>query len=389
MLKTLRDMELAGKSVIVRVDFNVPLDDAGNVTEDERIVAALPTINYLLEKNCKVILMSHLGRPKGKVVEGMRMDGVAEHLHELLGKEVIKLDDCVGNGVAAKVKSAGSGSVILLDNLRFHPEEEANDASFAKQLASLADIYVNDAFGASHRAHASVVAITEFLPSCAGMLMSKELEALGGLLESPEKPFIAILGGAKVSDKVQLIENLSKKVDKLLIGGAMMFTFLKAQGKGIGNSKVEADFAEKAAELMKGGKIVLPVDAVAADKFDASAASRVVDAGSIPDGWMGLDIGPKSVELFGREIGAAKTIVWNGPMGVFEFDNFASGTNAIAKKVAVSGATTIIGGGDTLAAAEKAGVAGMFTHTSTGGGAMLEFLEGKKLPAVAALEKSK
>ncbi len=387
MFKTLKDIDVTGKRVLVRVDFNVPLDKNGNVVEDDRIKAAIPTINYLFGRNCKVVLMSHLGRPDGKVVEGLRMDRVAKRLSKLLGKEVKKLDDCVGSEVAAVVNKMKNNDVVLLENLRFHAEEEGNDKQFAKALASLADIYVNDAFGASHRAHASVDAITQFLPGCAGLLMERELEVLGKLLESPERPFIAVLGGAKVSDKVKLIESLLKKVDKLIIGGAMAFTFLKARGLNVGKSKVEDSGISEALRLLESGKMVLPVDIVVADEFKADAKRRTVRSENIPSGWFGLDIGPESVKLFEKELERAKTVVWNGPLGVFEFDKFSEGTARLAHFLSKSKATTVIGGGDTIAAVRKAGVEGKFTHTSTGGGAMLEFLEGKKLPAIEALEK--
>lgn len=385
MFKTLKDAEIEGKRVIVRVDFNVPLDDRGNVVEDDRIAASIPTIKYLIERNCKIILMSHLGRPDGKVVEGLRMDGVAKCLSQLLGKNVKKLADCVGSEVAAAVGKMKNKDVVLLENLRFHVEEEANDKNFAKALASLADVYVNDAFAASHRAHASVVGITEFLPSCAGLLLEKEVGELGSLLESPERPFIAVLGGAKVSDKVGLIENLLKKADRILIVGAMAFTFLKAKGCKVGSSRVDEAFVADAKKLLESKRIVLPVDIVAADKFDANARTKIVAAGSIPDGWVGLDIGPETLNIFRNDISSAKTILWNGPAGVFEFERFSEGTKKLARMISESKAASVIGGGDTIAAVKKFGLYGKFSYASTGGGAMLELLEGKELPAIAAL----
>ncbi len=388
MFKALKDLDVKGKKVIVRVDFNVPLDDRGDVVEDDRIAAVIPTISYLLERKCKVILMSHLGRPDGKVVEGMRLDGVAKSLSELLGAKVRKLDDCVGNGVEAEVKKMKNSEVVLLENLRFHEGEEKNDRSFAKALASLADVYVNDAFAASHRAHASVVGITDFLPSCAGFLLEKEVKELGGLLGKPQSPFIAILGGAKVSDKIKLIENLLKKADKILVGGAMAFTFLKAKGLSVGKSKVEDGYVGEASRLLESGKVVLPVDVVAADNFEAGAKTKIVAADSVPDGWLGLDVGQGTIEVFRKELSGARTILWNGPVGVFEFERFSEGTKKLAVMISESMAVSIIGGGDTIAAVKKLGLFGKFSYSSTGGGAMLEFLEGKKLPAIEALEKA-
>lgn len=386
MKKTIRDIEVAGKRVLVRVDFNVPLAE-GRVTDDTRIRAALPTINYLLERGAKVILMSHLGRPKGKVVDELRLNPVADRLAELLGKPVRKLDDCIGPEVEAQVAQMQPGEVILLENVRFHPEDEANDPGFAQRLASLGDIFVNDAFGAAHRAHASTVGVAKHLPSVAGFLMEKELTFLGQALTAPAHPFVAILGGAKISDKIGVIENLLTKVDALLIGGGMANTFLKAQGYEIGQSLVEDESLDVAREMLEraGEKLALPVDVVIADRFDAAAKSNVVPVDQVPKDWRILDIGPKTVELFRRKLAGAKTVVWNGPMGVFEFPRFAAGTEAIARILAESGATTIIGGGDSVAAVEQAGLADRMTHISTGGGASLEFLEGKELPGVAAL----
>jgi phosphoglycerate kinase len=386
MKKTIRDIEVEGKRVLVRVDFNVPLAE-GRVTDDTRIRAALPTINYLLEHGAKVILMSHLGRPKGKVVDELRLDPVAERLAELLGRPVRKLDDCVGPEVETTVMEMRPGDIILLENVRFHPEDESNDPAFARKLASLADIFVNDAFGAAHRAHASTVGVAEYLPSVAGFLMEKEMTFLGQALAAPEHPFVAILGGAKVSDKIGVIDNLLTRVDGLLIGGGMANTFLKAQGYETGQSLVEDESLDVARETLERGgeRLALPVDVVVAERFDAEAASRVVPVDQVPEDWRILDIGPETVELFNQKLAGARTVVWNGPMGVFEFPRFAAGTVAIAHILADSGATTIIGGGDSVAAVEQAGLAAKMTHISTGGGASLEFLEGKELPGVAAL----
>lgn len=387
MKKTVRDVKVEAKRVLVRVDFNVPLAE-GKVTDDTRIRAALPTINYLLEHGAKVILMSHLGRPKGKVVDKLRLSAVPERLAELLGRPVRKLDDCVGRKVEAAVAEMRRGDVILLENTRFHPEEESNDPVYARELASLADIFVNDAFGAAHRAHASTVGVAEYLPSVAGLLMEKEITFLGKALAAPDHPFVAILGGAKISSKIGLIDNLLTKVDGLLIGGGMANTFLKAQGHEIGQSLVEDDSLDVARETLEraGERLALPVDVVVADRFDAEADSKVVPVGQVPEDWRILDIGPETVELFKRKLAGAKTVVWNGPMGVFEFPRFAEGTFAIARFLADLEATTIIGGGDVVAAVGQAGVADRIAHVSTGGGASLEFLEGNPLPAVAALE---
>ncbi|MCD6518776.1 MAG: phosphoglycerate kinase [Anaerolineae bacterium] len=385
--KTIRDISWSGKRALVRCDFNVPLDENRNITDDRRIRAALPTIKYLLEHGAAVILCSHLGRPKGKVVEELRLDPVAARLEELLGVPVKKLDDCIGPEVEKAVKEMKPGDVILLENLRFHPEERKNDPEFAKKLASLADVYVNDAFGTAHRAHASTAGVAAYLPAVAGFLLEKEIAFLGGALENPKRPFVAILGGAKISDKIGVIENLLSKADTLLIGGGMANTFLKAKGYEMGDSLVEESSLSLAEELMKkaGDKLVLPVDVVVADAFSAEANKKVVPADGVEPGWRVLDIGPKTVELFASKIKGAGTVVWNGPMGVFELDPFAEGTFAIARVLAESGATTIIGGGDSAAAVEKAGLADKMTHISTGGGASLEFLEGKELPGIAAL----
>jgi 3-phosphoglycerate kinase len=385
LIPLLKDADVKGKRLLVRVDFNVPLRD-GKITDDTRLRESLPTIQYLIENNAKIILMSHLGRPKGKVSEELRMDVVAERLSQLLHRDIEKVNDCVGEDVKTVANALHEGDILMLENLRFHQGEEANDEVFAEQLAELADIYVNDAFGASHRAHASVVAITKFLPSYAGLLLQKEIEVLTKVLESPEKPFIAVLGGAKVSDKINLIKNLLPKVDSLLIGGAMMFTFLKAQGKEVGKSLVEEEKIDVAKQLLQNKKIIIPVDVVVANNAE-SKETGFVTADKISPEKMGLDIGPKSVQLFKEKISRAKTIFWNGPLGMFEVDIFAQGTSEIASAIAASNAITVVGGGDTVAAADKLGLKNKFTHVSTGGGAMLKFLEGKELPAIAALTK--
>ncbi|HDN79718.1 MAG TPA: phosphoglycerate kinase [Chloroflexi bacterium] len=386
--KTIRDVDVKGKRVLVRVDFNVPLAD-GKVADDRRIRAALPTIQYLLDHGAAVILMSHLGRPKGKVVPELRMDPVAERLSQLLGQPVRKLDDCIGPEVEAAVRAMKPGDVILLENTRFHPEERKNDPEFARKLASLADLFVNDAFGTAHRAHASTVGVARYLPAVAGFLMERELRFLGQALESPERPFVALLGGAKISDKIGVIRNLLSKVDALLIGGGMANTFFKAQGYKVGDSLVEDEAIDTAKGLLDeaGDKLILPVDVVIADKVAPDAAVKTIKVGDVPAGWRILDIGPETVEFFKGKLQGARTVVWNGPMGVFEVEPFAKGTFAIAEALAeLEGATVIVGGGDSAAAVEKAGVADRITHVSTGGGASLEFLEGKELPGVAALE---
>jgi len=388
MKKTIRDVPVQGRRVLVRVDFNVPLDERGEVADDTRLRAALPTIRYLIDQGAMVILMSHLGRPKGVVKEELRLTPVARRLSQLLGRPVRKLDDCIGPEVKAAVAEMKPGDVILLENLRFHPEEEKNDPDFARQLASLADVYVNDAFGTAHRAHASTAGVAQYLPAVAGFLMEKEIAFLGKALESPEHPFIAILGGAKISDKIGVIENLLPKVDALLIGGGMANTFFKAQGLEVGQSLVEEDKLELAKELLRRGKgkLVLPVDVVIADRFAADAERKVVGVTEVPPDWRILDVGPRTLQLFREKLAGAKTVVWNGPMGVFEFPAFAEGTFALARMLAELPATVIIGGGDSAAAMTQAGVADKVTHISTGGGASLRFLEGKTLPGVAALE---
>jgi phosphoglycerate kinase len=385
--KTVRDIAVKGKCVLVRVDFNVPLEN-GEVADDTRIRAVLPTIRYLLDRGAAVILMSHLGRPKGLVQEDLRLDPVGRRLSELLGQEVAKVDDCVGPEVERATKSLQPGQVLLLENLRFHPQEEENDQGFARQLASLADVYVNDAFGTAHRAHASTTGVTEYLPSVAGLLMERELQMLGDALANPTRPFVAVLGGAKVSDKIGVVRNLLSKVDLLLVGGGMANTFLKAQGHQVGESLVEDDSLALAKDILAqaGGKLVLPVDVVVADAFADDANTQIVGVEQVPPGWRILDIGPRTVGLFEDRLRSAGTVVWNGPMGVFEFPRFAAGTTALASSLASAPATTIVGGGDSIAALQQAGLAEKMTHVSTGGGASLEFLEGKVLPGVEALE---
>jgi phosphoglycerate kinase len=389
--------DVAGKRVLVRNDFNVPLDDQGNITDDTRIRAALPTIQDLTGKGAKVILTSHFGRPKGKVVDSMRLTPVAQRLSELLGQEVVKCDDCIGDAVAAAVNGLQNGQVALLENVRFYAEEEANDPEFAKQLASVADLYVNDAFGTAHRAHASTEGVTKYLsPSVAGYLIEKELQYLQSAIENPQRPLAAIVGGSKVSSKIGVIETLLEKVDKLLIGGGMIFTFYKARGLNVGKSLVEEDKLELAKALEakakeKGVDLLLPTDVVVADNFAADANAQTVSIENIPDGWMGLDIGPDSIKVFQDALAQCKSVIWNGPMGVFEFDKFAQGTEAIARTLADltgQGVVTIIGGGDSVAAVEKVGVADKMSHISTGGGASLELLEGKELPGIAALDEA-
>ncbi|MBD2431330.1 MULTISPECIES: phosphoglycerate kinase [Fischerella] len=395
-LANLSATDLSGKRAFVRVDFNVPTDDAGNITDDTRIRAALPTIQDLVQKGAKVILASHFGRPKG-VDEKLRLTPVAKRLSELLGQEVVKTDDCIGDEVAAKVGALQNGQVLLLENVRFYKEEEKNDPEFAKKLAANADLYVNDAFGTAHRAHASTEGVTQFLsPSVAGYLVEKELQYLQSAIENPQRPLAAIIGGSKVSSKIGVIETLLEKCDKLIIGGGMIFTFYKARGLSVGKSLVEEDKLELAKSLEakakeKGVTFLLPTDVVVADNFAADANSQTVSIENIPDGWMGLDIGPDSVKLFQDALADCKTVVWNGPMGVFEFDKFAVGTEAIARTLAdlsKKGATTIIGGGDSVAAVEKVGLADQMSHISTGGGASLELLEGKVLPGIAALDEA-
>jgi len=394
-LSSLCAEDLCGKRVLVRVDFNVPLNDQGAITDDTRIRAALPTIKDLISKDSRVILAAHFGRPKGKVNEAMRLSPVAKRLGELLGKNVIKTESCFGTEAEATVNASKNGDVVLLENVRFVEGEEKNDSGFAANLASLADIYVNDAFGAAHRAHASTEGVTKFLNPCvAGYLMEKELQYLQSAIDEPKRPLAAIVGGSKVSSKIGVLESLIDKCDKVLIGGGMIFTFYKARGLSVGKSLVEEDKLELAKELeskakSKGVQLLLPTDVVLADEFSPDATSKISLIDSIPDGWMGLDIGPDSVKCFQEALADCKTVIWNGPMGVFEFDKFANGTNSIATTLAElgnNGCCTIIGGGDSVAAVEKAGLANKMSHISTGGGASLELLEGKILPGVAALD---
>lgn len=388
------NVELKGKRVLVRVDFNVPLDENQNITDDRRITAALPTINKIIKEGGKAILMSHLGRPKGQRKEEFSLKPVAVRLGELVDADVKFADDCIGEQVKAIVDKMNNGEVLLLENLRFHSEEEKNNPDFAKQLAELGDVYVNDAFGSAHRAHASTEGVTRFIKTCAaGYLMQKELDYLGKSISDPKRPFTAILGGAKISGKIDVIENLLPKVDNLIIGGGMAYTFFKAQGLEIGTSLLEEDKIELAKEIFKKAenakaKLLLPVDIVTAEEFKDDSPAEVVDYDKMPAGKMGLDIGPKTIELFSNVIKESKTVVWNGPMGVFEFPNFAKGTNAVAQALAdatANGAITVIGGGDSASAIKKVGLEDKVSHVSTGGGASLEFLEGKVLPGVAAL----
>ena len=390
--KTIEDVQVNGKKVLVRCDFNVPLDGDGNITDDTRIRAALPTIKYLLEHNAAVILCSHMGRPKGEFNMKYSLKPVAARLSELLGKEVPLAADVIGESAKSMAAALKPGDAMLIENVRFHKEEEKNDPAFAKELASMAEMYVNDAFGTAHRAHASTEGVTHFLTPCvAGFLIGKELSVMGAALENPTRPFLAILGGAKVSDKIGVIKDLLDKVDVLLIGGGMSYTFQKALGGHVGKSLLEEDKVELAKELMalakeKGVKMLLPVDNEAGDSFSNDALRITVHSTEIPDGFEGLDIGPVTQQMFADEIHKAKTIIWNGPVGVSEFPNFAHGTEAVAKAMAETDAVTIIGGGDSAAAVERLGYADKMTHISTGGGASLEFLEGKELPGVAALD---
>jgi len=390
--QTIRDVDVKGKRVLVRVDFNVPLTEGADgrwtVADDTRIRAALPTIQYLLDNGAALILCSHLGRPKGGVQDELKMDPVAHRLSELIDRPVTKLDNCIGPEVEATALAAQPGDVLLLENTRFHPEEKQNDPAFAAQLAALAELYVNDAFGSAHRAHASTEGVARELPAVSGLLMEKELEFLGSALADPEHPFVAILGGAKISDKIGVIDNLLSQVDALLIGGGMANTFLKAEDYDVAESLVEDDSLDTAQALIAqaGNKLVLPVDVTVADRFDADAFSQVVPVAAVPPKWRILDIGPRTLELFQERLAGARTVVWNGPMGVFEFPKFAQGTEAVARMLAaLPDATTIIGGGDSAAAVKRTGLADKMSHISTGGGASLEFLEGKTLPGVAAL----
>lgn len=389
--KTVKDIDVKGKKVLVRCDFNVPQDENGNITDTRRIVSSLPTIKYLIENGAKVILCSHLGRPKGEVKKEFSLAPVAKELSKELGIEVKLADDVIGESAKSIANSLQEGEVMLLENVRFDAREEKNNPEMARELASLAEIYVNDAFGTSHRAHASTAGVADYLPAVSGFLIEKELDFMGDALDNPTRPFVAILGGKKVSDKIGVINALLEKVDTLMIGGAMAYTFFKAQGYGVGNSICELDKLDLALELMekakqKGVKMMLPVDTKLGKEFDKDTESKTVKANEIPDGWEGFDIGEETIKLYKEELKNAKTIVWNGPLGLFEFDQFAIGTNEIAKTLAEVDAVTIIGGGDSAAAIEKAGLADKMTHISTGGGASLEFLEGKKLPGIECLQ---
>lgn len=383
--KTIRDIDVANKRVFVRADFNVPQDDAGRITDDRRITESLPTLRALLDSGAKLILASHLGRPKG-FDKRWTLQPVADKLSQLLNRNVPLAPDCVGEQVELMVNNLQSGEALLLENVRFHDEETSNDQSFAKALANLADIYVNDAFGTAHRAHASTEGIAHFIPGVAGLLMEKEIEFLGNALENPKRPFVAILGGAKVKDKIGVIENLLPKVDKLLIGGGMIFTFYKAMNCEIGKSLLDEGSIDFAERVLSNEKLIVPIDVVVADKVEAGAKTYTVDRDSIPNDMIGLDIGPQAAVEFSQIIESAETIVWNGPMGVFEIPEFAHGTKEIARAMAESNGTTIVGGGDTAAAVEKFGFADKMSHVSTGGGASLEFMEGKLLPGIAVLQ---
>ena len=389
--KTIMDVDVAGKKILLRCDFNVPQDkETGAITSDKRIVAALPTIKYLLEKGAAVIACSHLGKPKGEWKEKLSLAPVAVRLSQLLGQEVIFAKDVVGEDAKAKAAALQGGQIMLLENLRFDPREEKNDPSFAKELADMAELYVSDAFGSVHRAHASTAGVAAFLPAVSGLLVAKELEIMGGALNDPKRPFVAVLGGAKVSDKIGVINNLLEKADTIIIGGGMAYTFAKAQGGSIGKSLCESDKLDYALEMIEkakknGVKLLLPIDTVAADNFSNDAKRMVVSTMAIPDDYEGMDIGPETTKLFCDAVKGAGTVVWNGPMGVFEFENFAAGTRAMAQALADSGAVTIVGGGDSAAAVEQMGFADKITHISTGGGASLEFLEGLELPGVACL----
>ena len=389
--KTVKDIDLKGKKVFVRCDFNVPMDENQNITDNTRIKAALPTIKYLLEQNCKIILASHLGRPKGEVKPEFSLKPVAKELSKQLGKEVIMANDVIGEDAMSKASNLKEGEIMLLENVRFHREETDNDPEFAKKLASMAEIFVNDAFGTAHRAHASTTGIADYIPGVAGFLIEKELKFLGNAINNPERPFVAILGGAKVSDKIGVIDSLLDKVDTLMIGGGMAYTFFKAQGYNVGNSLCEVEKTGLALQAMekakeKGVKLLLPIDTKIGKEFKPDTESKTVAWTEIPDEWEGFDIGEKTIEMFKKELQNAKTVIWNGPLGLFEFEQFAIGTNEIAKTLAELDATTIIGGGDSAAAVTKAGLAHKMTHISTGGGASLEFLEGKKLPGIECLQ---
>jgi len=389
--KTVKDIDVSGKRVLVRVDFNVPQDEAtGEITDDTRIRRVLPTIHYLIGSGAKVILCSHLGRPKGKVVDKLRLTPVAERLSQLMGSKVEMATDCIGPEVEKAVARLKEGDVLLLENLRFHPEEEQNDPGFAQALARLADVYVNDAFGSAHRAHASTVGVDGYLPAVAGFLMEKEIDIMGRALDEPARPFTTIIGGAKISDKLAILENIVERTDSLLIGGGMASTFLKAKGYEVGRSLVEEDWLDSARKMMKkakknGVRLLLPIDVIVAETVDANALWKAVPVAKVPSQWHIVDIGPKTMALFEEELKKSKTVIWNGPMGVFEIPQFSGGTSAIIRFLSHLDATTIIGGGSTAEAVEKVGMVDQHTHVSTGGGASLKFLEGKTLPGVAVL----
>ncbi|MFQ5835372.1 MAG: phosphoglycerate kinase [bacterium] len=394
MKLSVKDLSLKDKRVLMRVDFNVSLDGAGRITDDTRVVSAVPTIQYILDQGASLILMSHLGRPKGKVVESLRMDPVAHRLAELLGKKVLKLNECVGPEIKEAVNKLKPGGVVLLENTRFHPEETKNDPDFAKKLADLADVFVNDAFGTAHRAHASTVGVTQFLPTAAGFLMAKELEILGGVLTRPETPFVVILGGAKVSDKIGVLRNLLGKCQDILIGGGMAYTFLKAKGIEVGRSLLDLEKVKDADLIMreasrKGSHLLLPLDHRVAREAKEKVEVKIVPQDKIPSDYLALDIGPQTIRLFEKFIKKAKTVFWNGPMGMFEIEDFAEGTRAIATILAESGAKVVVGGGDSIAALKKLGLKDKMSYVSTGGGASLEFLEGKELPGVTSLSDKK
>lgn len=389
--KTIKDIDLKGKKVFVRCDFNVPLDEELNITDNRRIVEALPTIKYLLENDCKIILASHLGRPNGEVKKEFSLLPVAKELSKLLGKEVKLAEDVIGESAKALTNNMNNGDIVLLENVRFDAREEKNEESLSKEFASMAEIFINDAFGTAHRAHSSTTGIAEYLPAVSGFLIEKELNFLGNTLENPKRPFVAILGGKKVSDKIGVMDSLLEKVDTLIIGGGMAYTFFKSMGYSVGDSICEEDKLDLAKELMrkaeqKNVKLVLPVDNVIADELSKDANSRVIDSDQIPDGWEGLDIGPKTLKIFENEIKTAKTVIWNGPVGLSEYEKFANGTKGVAETLAnLKDCITVIGGGDSAAAIEKLGFSDKMTHISTGGGASLEFLEGKKLPGIECL----
>ncbi|MCH7653065.1 MAG: phosphoglycerate kinase [Chloroflexi bacterium] len=389
--KTVEDVDLNGKTVLMRVDFNVPFHPGTNeISDDSRIRASIPTIDYLLARDCRLVICSHIGRPKGRVVEGMRMEPTSRRLSELLSRKVAQAEDCIGPGVEDAVKALAPGEVLVLENLRYHAGEEANDPDFAKSLASLADVYVDDAFGTAHRAHASTEGVTRYLPGVAGLLMARELTMLGDALDNPLRPFAAILGGAKVSDKIAVLENLAGRVDTLIVGGGMAATFLKAQGLGVGDSPVEDDRLEFASNLIETSKktaldLLLPTDVVIADEFSEKAGHEAVEVSDIPRGWRVMDIGPETASAYAEALKQSKTIIWNGPMGVFEWEPYSQGTIRLAKTLASLDATTVVGGGSTAEAVQSLGLAERMTHVSTGGGASLEFMEGRELPGVAAL----